>query len=122
MQKSTFGLEKNIAMLLCYVAWFITGIIFFVSEKEDKEVRFHAFQSILCSVVMVVVNVVAGIFIGVLNALPFIGGILSGIFGALIFGVLGLLWFLLWIMMMLSAYQGKKIKLPVIGDIAEKQA
>jgi len=118
MEKSTFGLERNVASLLCYVAWFITGIIFFVSEKEDKTVRFHAFQAILVSVIMVVVNVALSIFGVILRFIPFIGGVLSG----LMFAVIGLVWFALWIFMMVSAYQGKKVKLPIIGDIAEKQA
>ena len=47
MGKSSTGLDENVAGLLCYVATWITGIIFFVIEKDSKFVKFHAMQSII---------------------------------------------------------------------------
>jgi uncharacterized membrane protein len=105
--KTSIGMQPNIAGLLCYLAGFITGIIFYVLEKENKFVRFHAMQSI----------VVFGFFfvLGVILALiPIIGWALGS-----------LLWvvnLILWIILMLKAYQGEYFKLPIAGDIAEKNS
>jgi len=47
MEKTSTGLQENIAGLLCYVLGWVTGIIFLFIEKENKFVRFHAVQSIV---------------------------------------------------------------------------
>jgi uncharacterized membrane protein len=96
--KTSTGLQENVAGLLCYLGGWITGIIFFLIEKENKFVRFHAIQSIAVSVVIMILS-----FIPLVN---------------IIAGLLGLI---LWIVLMMKAYQGKLFKLPVIGDFAAKQ-
>ncbi len=105
---TTGGLTSNVAGLLCYVLGFITGILFLVLEPFNKDpfVRFHAFQSIFFNIAWIVLSVASGI-------IPFVGWLLS------IFIWLGGL--ALWVVLMVQAYQNKKWKLPVIGDIAEKQ-
>ena len=45
--QTSVGLQPNIAGLLCYVAGWITGIVFLVIEKKSQFVRFHAWQSIM---------------------------------------------------------------------------
>ena len=107
MAKTSTGLEENVAGLLCYVLGWITGLVFFLIEKENKFVRFHALQSII---VFGILNI-AGIVIG---WIPIIGGVI----GALI----GLLALVLWIILMIKAYQGEKFKLPWAGDLAEKNS
>jgi uncharacterized membrane protein len=105
--KTSTGLEQNVAGLLCYVLGWITGIIFLVLEKDNKFVRFHAVQSI---VVFGAYTVLAIIF----GWIPFAGWILNTI--------LGIAAFILWVILMVKAYQGQMYKLPVSGDIAETQA
>ncbi|MFC1988501.1 DUF4870 domain-containing protein [Chloroflexota bacterium] len=107
MEKTSTGLSENVAGLLCYVLGWISGIIFFLIEPENKFVRFHAIQSIA---VFAVLNV-AGFIIGLI---PVIGGFLTWIISAL--------GFILWIVLMFKAYQGTKYKLPWAGDIAEKRS
>ena len=107
VSKSSTGMNENLAALLSYVLGFITGIIFFVIEKESKFVKFHAMQSILVSAALMVLSFVLGF-------IPFIGWI------ALI--LLGPVSFVLWILLMVKAYKYIWFKLPVVGDIAEKQA
>jgi len=101
MAKSTFGLEKNVASALCYVLGWVSGLFFFLAEKEDKTIRFHALQSI--------------IFFGVLNVIviiPFVGWTLSPFVG--IVSLVG------WILLLVKAYQGQVFRLPVVGNLAEK--
>lgn len=107
VSKSSTGMSENLAALLSYVLGFITGIIFFVIEKQSRFVKFHAMQSILVSAALMVLSFVLGF-------IPFIGWL------ALI--LLGPVSFVLWIILMVKAYKYVWFKLPVVGDIAEKQA
>jgi uncharacterized membrane protein len=105
--KTGSGLEQNLAGALCYVLGWLTGIIFLVIEKDNKFIRFHAVQSIVVFGAITVVHIIFWI-------LPVIGWIL-GI-------LLTIVTFILWIFLMYQAYQGKMYKLPVAGDIAEKNS
>ena len=110
-------MTSNVAGLLCYLLGFITGIIFLVLEpyKNDKFVRFHAFQSILFSIFSIVVSWVAS---AVLLGMWFAGG-----FG-LAFTLLRLIQlgiFATFFFLGYKAYNNEQFKLPIIGDIAAKQ-
>ncbi|HTY82455.1 MAG TPA: DUF4870 domain-containing protein [Dehalococcoidales bacterium] len=105
--KTSSGLDTNVAGLLCYVAWWLTGIIFLIIEKENKFVRFHAWQSIFTFGAISIIQII-------LSFIPVIGWIL-GI-------IIWILSVILWIVCMMQAYQGKSFKLPIVGNIAEKQA
>ena len=111
MEKTSTGLEANVAGLLCYVLGWVSGLVFILIEKENKFVRFHAVQSIVTFGSITVVSVVFAI----LAIIPYIG---------LVFGIIswiiGLLAFVLWIVLMVKAYQGATYKLPWAGNIAEK--
>ena len=112
------GLQPNLAAALAYVLTVITGIIFYVIEKENKYVRFHAMQSILFGAVWIVLWIVLSIISTALLFVPVVGWIIT----AVIYLVLGLGGFILWLFLMYKAYQGEKFKLPIVGDIAEKNA
>ena len=115
--KTSTGMQANVAGLLCYVLGWITGLIFFFIEKENKFVRFHALQSIIVFGGLFILNLAIGMFTGILAAIG--AGFLSPLL-SLINGLLALVGFILWILLMIKAFQGEKFKLPVIGDIAEK--
>jgi uncharacterized membrane protein len=101
---SATGLEPNIAGLLCYLGGWITGIVFLVIEQKNKFVRFHALQSIVTFGALTVAS-------ALLNWIPFVGGF----FGA----VISILALILWILLMVKAYQGELYKVPVAGHVAE---
>lgn len=111
------GLEPNVAALLSYLAGWITGLVFFLLEKDNKYVRFHALQSLVVFGGLTVAWIALSVFWGVLAALRlyFLFPLLNLMNGLLSLGGLGL-----WIFLMIKAYQGEKIKLPVVSDIAEK--
>ena len=108
--KTSMGMEQNLEGLLCYVLGWVTGIIFFIMEKDNKFIRFHAMQSIIVFGAIFVVDIILSIlrvfvpFIWILTVL------------------LGIITFILWIVLMMKAYQGQMFKLPVAGDIAEKNS
>ncbi len=105
--KTSTGLQENTAGLLCYLLGWITGIIFLVLEKDNKFVRFHAVQSIVVFGAYTVLSIIFG-------WIPIVGWILNTI--------IGIAAFILWVILMVKAYQGSMYKLPVSGDIAAKQA
>jgi uncharacterized membrane protein len=104
--KTSTGIQQNVAGLLCYVVGWITGIIFLILEKDNKFVKFHAIQSIIVFGALTVVT-------SVLGWIPILGVIVDSI--------LGIVAFVLWIVLMIKAYQGQMFKLPISGNIAEKQ-
>lgn len=101
------GIKANVAGLLAYLMGFITGLIFILIEKKNKFVRFHAMQSIVIFVGLFVLHLV-------LSAVPIVGTIVSGL--------ISLIAVLLWVILMVKAYQGEMFKLPVVGDFAEKNS
>jgi uncharacterized membrane protein len=113
------GLSQNAASALCYVLGLITGILFLVLEpyNRDRTIRFHAFQSIFLNVAWIAFWIVR-VMLGMI--LSFVGGLwmLSLMLGMLI----GLGFFILWLYLIISAYQGKTVVLPIIGPLAQKQA
>ncbi len=103
--KSSTGLAPNIAALLCYLAGWLTGLIFFLIEKEDSTVKFHAMQSIITFGGLFVISLVGGF-------IPLVGWIISILAAPVSF--------ILWIYCLVKAYQGEKFKLPIVGELAEK--
>jgi uncharacterized membrane protein len=104
--KTSLGMDPNLAAALSYLGGFITGIIFYIFEKENKFVRFHALQSILVFGSFFVLTKIAGV-------LPSIGA------GLVKF--LQILNIILWVFLMIKAYQGEYFKVPFFGNIARKR-
>jgi uncharacterized membrane protein len=100
-------MKANVAAVLSYLLGFITGIIFYLIEKENKFVRFHAMQSMVTFGALWVLSIAVWV-------IPFIGGLLAPL--------IYILEFILWIILMIKAYQGEYFKLPIAGDIAEKNS
>lgn len=122
--KSSTGLDENVAALLAYLFNWVSGLIFFLIEKDSRLVRFHAMQSILLTASAIVVGVVLYIaWIVITIALAMMSDVLASLGGL----VIGLLIFVFWvcvliafILCMIKAYQKQYFKLPVIGNFAEK--
>lgn len=115
------GMAPNVAAVLTYVLGFITGIIFLVLEpyKNDRFVRFHAFQSIGFNVAVIVFWIVWGVVSGILafGPLGFMWTILS-----LLWMIIWLGMILYWLFLMYKAYNNERYMIPVIGEFAAKQA
>ena len=104
--KTSIGLTENVAGLLCYVLGWISGLVFLLIEQENKFVRFHAVQSIVTFGGITVLSIA----LSILGLIPFIG-ILFDILGYIV----GLIAFILWIVLIVIAAQGKKYMLPWVG-------
>lgn len=104
--RSSTGLYENVAAFLCYLFAFVGGVVFLLIERRSRFVLFHALQSVILFAGLMVFHAAAGF-------LPLIGVIVG-----MLLSLLGLV---LWIVLMLAALQGKWLKLPWIGEFAERQ-
>jgi len=109
------GMQPNVEAGLSYVLTWVTGLVFFFVEKQNRFVRFHAMQSILffggITVLQIVLNVIGSF------GVPFLG-LIIGLVGLL----LGIVELVGYIVLLINAFQGKYFKLPIVGDYAEKYA
>jgi len=111
------GLSDNAAGAIAYVT-FIPAVLFllFAPYNQKSFIRFHACQSILLAVAAIVINIVLGIVLGItLLFLPLA-------VHSLIWSLVELCWLAIWVICVFNAFNGKRFKLPLIGDLAEKQA
>ena len=102
--KTSTGLDANLAAALSYLVGFVTGAIFLVMEKENRFVRFHAMQSTLLFAGIVLLDIL-------LQIVPIVGALMVVFFVIPASAIL-------WLLLMFKAYQGEEFKLPVIGRIA----
>jgi len=105
IKKTSLGMDENVEGLLAYLAWWITGIILLLLEKESYFVRFHAMQSTVTFLFFTVA-------IKVFQIVPIIGSLIAYL--------LSLLAIIAWIVGMVKAYQGELYKFPIFGDLAEE--
>ena len=113
-QATPTGLSDNAASGLSYVT-LVPAIIFLVVApyNQNQTVRFHAWQSIFYSLACVVIWI-ALVIVGLIPLLNLIDVILMPI--------VGIAFLVIWIILLVNAFNGKRFKLPVIGDLSEKQA
>lgn len=110
------GLSDNAVAAISYIT-FVPAIIFLVMPPYNASpyVRFHCWQSIFLNIGAFVFFIVLSIVLGVtMFFMPFVVVVLSR--------VLWLAWLLIWILCVVNAVNGKRFKLPLIGQLAEKQA
>ncbi len=123
-QQGPFGLDPNVAGLISYAPCaigLVGSIVFFVVEKNNRFVRFHALQSLLMHGVFFVLGIGLNILFVILGNLGTLGAILA-LLGSLLSLGLGLVILGIQIFMMIKAYGNQTTKLPVIGDLAEKNS
>ena len=96
--KSSTGMEPNVAAGLAVLLGLIGGLIFFLMEKESKYVKFYAFQAIILAIC------------NIITPIPILGW------------AWGVLILVFWVITLINAFTGKIYKVPVIGNIAAKQA
>ncbi len=122
--KTALGLDTNVGALLCYLPVCLISVIYsiivLVTDKENRFMRFHAFQSLLLSgiylVVIIGLQIFSAIVVGVTQS-----GALAGLVGLIVLvAVVAFLGAMIY--GMIKGYQGEQFKFPVVGDMAEKWA
>ena len=107
MNKTSSGLDANVAGALSYALGWITGIGFLLTEPANKFVRFHALQSVI---------VFGGLSLAwfIAMSIPLLGWLIA-------FVVIPPLSAVLWLLLMFKAYQGNRFKVPFAGDVADQR-
>ena len=118
--KTALGLDANVGAMVCYLniclpIGLIYSIIVVLTDKTNKLPRFHAFQSLLLTGALIVIGILLGIVMGIFTAVT-----RSAALGFGFNSLFGLLVTVLWIFLAVKAYQNDMLKLPVIGDLADK--
>jgi uncharacterized membrane protein len=101
-EKSSTGLDENVAAFFCYLFGFVTGIVFLVVEKKSDFVRFHAKQSTIVFLGLLVISLIIG-WIPIINFL---------------FWAFTLV---LWLFLMIKALRGERYSLPIVGKLSEEK-
>ena len=104
MAETSLGIQENIEALIAYLIGFVSGIALLILEKKNEFVRFHAAQSTVVFLGILVLQMVLGMTI------------ILWLFSL----VLSFVQMILWIVLMVKAFKGERYKLPVVGDWAEK--
>ena len=105
MANTTLGLPENLEAVLCYLFGFVSGFLFYVVEKENQFVRFHALQSLSTFLALFIVGLI-------LHRIPIIGFLLAWLLAPASF--------CLWLLLMYKALLGQRYCLPVVGPFVEK--
>ncbi|MEP7362785.1 MAG: hypothetical protein ABI972_05980 [Acidobacteriota bacterium] len=104
-------LPENVVCALCYFLGFVTGVLFLVWPAYNKspKVRFHAIQSVLFSAFYILIVFTVGV------VLPW--GLSQILAPVIQLGSLAI-----WLHIMWQVYKEREVVLPVLGDLAKKQA
>jgi len=125
---SFLGLDSNVGAMLCYVANFlcclglVLAIVFLITEKENRFVKFHAMQSlflvgleIAACIILEILTVILRLALSIVD-MGWIAGLLTFVLG----GLLLLIFFILLVVGGIKAYGGQWYKLPIVGPLAWK--
>jgi uncharacterized membrane protein len=104
-ERSSTGLDENVAGFFCYLLGFITGIIFLMVEKKSSFVKFHAMQSTITFLSLFVISSILGL-IPIISLLVYPVWILT---------------LILWLLLMIKALRGERYSLPIVGKMAEEK-
>ena len=107
MNETSIGMKENVVSGLWYLFGWFSGLIILLIEQNNREVRFHAWQSILVFGPLSLLAVIAG-------WLPVLGGLLTPL--------VSIATVVLWLVLMIKAFQGQRLSLPIVGPIAEDWA
>lgn len=112
------GVDPRLSALLCYMAWWVSGLVFLIIEQQNRAVRFHAAQSlVLFGGLSVLIALLSVVSIGMLV-------VSSNAFQAARV-VVYVVWVLavgIWLLLMYRTFKGETWRVPLAGDLAAKIA
>lgn len=97
--------ERGLAAVAYILTWVTGLIIYFVAKPEQHYAKWHAIQAIGLGIVATVGAIVLAVL-----PIPF----LSTIWGLLVIVAI--------IVFAVKAYQGERLRMPVVADMADKNA
>jgi len=116
---SSFGLSPNVAAGIASFFTWLGGLIILLGNPPQQWVRFVAVQSIVLFVTYIVAMIAIGVIIGMLNLVHLWP--IAALFG-FVYLLIGIAYFVAWLMTTIKAFQGSALRLPFVGDIADRWA
>ncbi|MDK2892562.1 hypothetical protein [Methanohalophilus sp.] len=101
--QTTLGLNENVEAVLCYIGFWITGLLFLLVERNNRFVQFHALQSMLTFLPLTFIVYAVG-------WVPFVGWLFADF--------LGFFSLFIYLVLVVMAWRGSKFRLPISGKIA----
>ena len=118
-------LEKKF-QLIAVLNYFVVGLLWYLIDEniqKSKLVEFHVKQALNLFIISFIYSIISSLIITPLlislAIIPFFGFILSGVL-SLLFGAIGLLFIVLWVIGIIYASQEKNKPIPFIGKLAQK--
>lgn len=112
---SSMNLDANKAAVFSYALGWVSGLVFLFMERKNSFVRFCAAQSFVLFGGITLLQLI----IRLIAAIPFLGTVLLSPILGLVSSVVTIVGVVAWIFLMVQAYRGVKVKIPVVGDYAE---
>ena len=117
-ETTSTGVDPRLSALLCYTAWWVSGLIFLIIEQRHRTVRFHAAQSLVLfgglSAIIAVLSVVSVAMLMVSGGAFQAARILVYVVWIAAVGI--------WLLLMYRTYNGQTWRVPVAGNLAAKLA
>ncbi|MGE0462703.1 MAG: DUF4870 domain-containing protein [Vicinamibacterales bacterium] len=113
---STTGLDERFASVLCYSAWWITGLLFLVIERQHRGIRFHAAQS------LVLFGALSLLLLG-LGALSAMALMVSSQAYQGARALADVCWIgaaALWLVLVVRAWRGETWRVPLVAALADR--
>jgi len=104
-KKSSLGLSENMTAALAYLLGWVTGLVVYLMEKDNKNLRFHALQSIVFFGLVTVIHILLGGFY----------------YTWMLVELVNVVALVVWVVCLVKAYQGETFEIPVVADIVKKQ-
>lgn len=117
LEGSSTGLDPKLAAFLAYFFGIIGGVVFVAIEKDNRYVKFHAWQSIVFSAAFIIASIGYTVIAAILGHIPFLGWLIDLLLGAVVY-IGG---FVAWVILLIKSFSGEEYKLPFIGDFAEQR-
>lgn len=118
MERTATGLDEHVAGAASYSLGFITGIFFYLIERQNGFVRFHAAQSMIVFGSLFLASMMLGGFSTAVYNLPG-GQTLAAMFATASLLLIPVSLFL-WLYLMYKAYNGERYHLAAAGAYAER--
>lgn len=112
------GVDARLSALLCYTAWWVSGLVFLVVEQQHRTVRFHAAQSlILFGGLSLLIAALSGVSVAML--------LVSATAFQAMRTLAELVWVLavvIWLVMMVKTYKYESWRIPLVAEFADRLA
>ena len=117
-EPTSTGVDPRLSALLCYTAWWLSGLIFLIIERQHRDVRFHAAQSLVLFGGLSLI--IAALSLGSVAMLVVSGGAFQA--ARMLLYLVWLAAVLIWLVLMYRTYNGETWRVPLAGDLAAKIA